>query len=79
MVQLANNWKHHYLSLSGNKEGNQNMFAYSKSMNSSRNFNEKMITLVEDVGTVILLADEDKRIAIAHSPKTFGGTRIGTA
>ena len=34
-----------------------------------------LIALVEDVDTMILLADEDKKIAIVHSPKNFGGMR----
>ena len=34
-----------------------------------------MIALVEDADTIFLLADEDKKITIAHSPKNFGGTR----
>jgi hypothetical protein len=30
--------------------------------------------LVEEIDTVILAADANKRIMILHSPKNFGGT-----
>ena len=75
MVQLANDWKQHYLSLSGREEGNRNTFTYSNSMDSSRSFVKKLIALTEGVKTVILLADKDKRITIVHGPKNFGGMR----
>ena len=78
MNQLANDWKQHYLSLPGNEEGNRNQFEYSNSMNSEKSFNERMVALVEDVDTVFLLADEDKKLTIAHSPKNFGGMRNRT-
>ena len=62
-------------SISGNEEGNRNMFAYSNSMNLSRSFDERLIALMEEIDMVILLADKDKKIAIVHNPKNFGGTR----
>ena len=37
-----------------------------------------MVALVEGIDTIFLLADKDKKITIAHSPKNFGGTRNHT-
>ena len=51
------------------------MKAFSNSMGSSRSIGERMNALTEEVDTVVLIVDENKNIAVVHSPKNPGGTR----
>ena len=74
-MNLTNGWKQFYLSLPGNEQGNKNMGSFSLSMSSSQSADARMNSLTEDVDTVIFIADENKKVAVIHSPKNHGGTR----
>ena len=68
----AASWKEFYLA---QNEGNQNLTAYSQAMCHKKSKTEKLLSLVEELNSVILLAGDDRKIIVAHSPWNFGGTR----
>ena len=74
-MNLTNGWKQYYLSLSGNDQGNQNMESFSLSMSSNQSNGARLNSLMEDVDTVIFIADENKKVAVIHIPKNHRGTR----
>jgi hypothetical protein len=74
-MQSQPNWSDWFTNHIGNDEGNRNMQAYSDSIGSKDSDFKKIKSLVEEIGTVILAADETKNVMIFHSPKNFGGTR----
>jgi hypothetical protein len=51
------------------------MQAYSDTLGSKDSEFEKIKSLVEEIDTVILAADETKNVMVFHSPKNFGGMR----
>jgi hypothetical protein len=65
-------WSNWFVNHAGNNAGNRNLKAFSKIFNSSNNDATKLRQLVEEINTVILAADANKRIMILYSPKNFG-------
>jgi hypothetical protein len=51
------------------------MQSYSNTLGSKDSEFKKIKSLVEEIDTVIFVADETKNVMIFHSPKNFGGTR----
>ena len=68
-MNLTNGWKQYYLSLPGNEQGNKNMGPFSLSVSSNQSASTRLSSLTEDVDTVIFIADENKKVAVIHSPK----------
>eukprot|EP00957_Ditylum_brightwellii_P188852 14375408-Ditylum_brightwellii.AAC.1 len=74
-MNLSNSWIQFFISLSTNKEGNNNMEAFTNAINSSKSKDERVQALVEDVGAAVFTADVEKQVATLHSFKIIGGTR----
>jgi len=51
------------------------MAAFSSTLKAGSSQEEKLLSLVEEIDTVILAADANNKIMILISPKNFGGTR----
>ena len=61
-------------SLTGNDDGNRNVFAYCNALNSNISPIDELKLLAEELNTVMLMVDENKKISIIHHPRNFGGT-----
>jgi hypothetical protein len=68
-------WSNWFVNHASNVAGNQNLKAFSEILNSNDKDATKLRQLVEEIDTVILAADANKRIMIPHSPKNSGGTQ----
>jgi hypothetical protein len=68
-------WSNWFVNHSNKDAGNQTLEAFSKILNLNNNTAIKLRRLVEEIDTVIIAADANKRIEILHSPKNFGGTQ----
>ncbi len=75
MIATHTTWLNWCVNHASNDAENQNLKAFSKFLNSNDNDATKLWQLVEEINTVILSADANKRIMILHSPKSFGGTQ----
>jgi len=69
------NWTKWYRNHPNNEDGNRNMAAFSSILDAGLSEEEKFRSLVEDIDTVILAANANKKIMILRSPKNFVGTR----
>jgi hypothetical protein len=70
------NWSNWFTNHPSNDAGNKNMQAISDILSSGDPTDSKIQSSVEDIDTVILAADANKKVMNFHSPKNFGGTRI---
>ncbi len=70
------NWSDWFTNHTSNDAGNRNMQAYSNILSSTDSDFEKLRSLVKDIDTVFLAANETRNAMIFHSPKNFGGMRI---
>jgi hypothetical protein len=75
MMATHTTWSNWFVNHASNHAGNQNLKAFNEILNSNNNDATKLWQLVKEIDTVILAADENKRIMILHSPKNFGGTQ----
>ncbi len=76
-MQTQTNWSDWFTNHTSNDKSNRNMQPYSNTISSIDLDFEKIKSLVKDIDTVGLAADETQNmnIMIFHSPKNFGGTR----
>eukprot|EP00957_Ditylum_brightwellii_P197737 15064864-Ditylum_brightwellii.AAC.1 len=72
---LQQAWKDVLNSLPKNEQGNQNIAAFSSALKAGLSKEAKLQALTEDIDSVFLVADDEKHVAILHSPKNFGGMR----
>jgi len=75
MTSLSTTWKQHFTSLVGDEEGNKKMLEFSNALTASKSQRDRLLSLVEEIDSVVFIADEDGKINIIHSPLNFGGTR----
>jgi hypothetical protein len=70
------NWIEWFSNYPSNEDGKKNMAAFSSilELEAGSSNNEKLPSLVIEIGTVILAANTNNKIMILHSPKNFGGT-----
>ncbi len=68
-------WSNWFVNHASIDAGNQNLKAFSEILSSNDNDATKLRQLVEEIDTVILAADANKRIMILHSSKNFGETQ----
>ena len=72
---LSTSWKQHFASLPGNDDGDRNMRAFSVALVAGQTPAKKLKQLVDEVDSIILVADERNEISILHSISNLGGTR----
>ena len=71
----SNTWRQHFSNLALNEEGNRNMAAFGLVLAAGNNTQNKLNSLTKDIATVLLIADDERRIQALHSSRNFGGTR----
>ena len=69
------NWTNWFVNHPSNDAGNRNLPAFSGTLDADFSNEAKLKDLIEEIDTVILAADANRKLAILHSPKNFGGTR----
>ena len=74
-TQKQPNWAEWFINNPNNEAGNSNLQAFSDILGSEVSFEAKIRDLVDEIDTVILIADANRNIMLIHSPKNFGGTR----
>ena len=74
-TQKQPNWAEWFINNPSNEAGNSNLQAFSDVLGSEVSFEAKIRDLVDEIDTVILIADANRNIMLLHSPKNFGGTR----
>eukprot|EP00957_Ditylum_brightwellii_P088229 6720912-Ditylum_brightwellii.AAC.1 len=65
-MNLSNSWKQFFMSLSTNKDRNNNMEAFTNAMNSSKSEDERVQALAEDIDAAVFTADAEKQVATLH-------------
>ena len=73
---LSNSWKQHFSSQPTDDAGNQNMGAFSSSMESGNPSIQKMNAITSHLDISFLGADNEKRATLFHSPSNLGGSLI---
>ena len=68
-------WANWFINHPSNDAGNKNLPAFSSTLDADFSNEAKLKDLVEEIDTVILAANVNKKLALFHSPKNFGGTR----
>jgi hypothetical protein len=68
-------WANWFVNHPSNDAGNKTPPALSSMLDADSSIKAKLKDLVEDIDTVILAADTNRKLALFHSPKNFGGTR----
>ena len=71
----SNNWKQHYANLASNEDGDRNMKSFSLAMAAGASLQTKIQNLVEEIDTVFIVANDEKKLQLIHSPMNLGGTR----
>ena len=74
-MQKQPNWAEWFINNPNNEAGNNNLQAFSDVLGSEVSTEAKIRDLVDQIDTVILIADANRNIMLLHSPKYFGGTR----
>ena len=72
---LLTSWKQHFASLTGNDDGDQTMLAFSLALAAEQEPKEKLREIVNEVDSMLLVANKRKEITILHSISDLGGTR----
>jgi hypothetical protein len=75
IIATQPNWTNWFVNHPSNDAGNRNLRAFSNTLNADFSNDAKLKDLIEENDTVILAADANKKLAVFHSPKNFGGTR----
>ena len=75
IMQKQPNWAEWFINNPNNEAGNNNLQAFSDVLGSEVSTEAKIRDLVDQIDTVILIADANRNIMLLHSPKYFGGTR----
>ena len=71
-MNFANAWKQYFFSLQGNDKGDQTCSRTAKVMSSERSLEQKLVSLVEDVDSVIFMVDRNKMTTVVHiAPRTL--------
>ena len=68
-------WANWFVNHPSNDAGNKNLLAFSSTFDADFSNKAKLKDLVEEVDTVILAANANRKLELFHSPKNFGGTR----
>ncbi len=68
-------WSNRFINHESNDASNRNLQAFSNSLSSGASNAERLLSMAEEIDTVILAANARRNIMILHSPKDFGGTR----
>ena len=66
----SNTWKQHFSNLSSNEDGDRNMDSFSLAFAAGLSLQMKIGNLVEDVDSVIFVANDEKRIQPFTVPRT---------
>jgi hypothetical protein len=74
-TQKQPNWAEWFINNPNNEAGNSNLQAFSDVLGSEVSTEAKIRDLVDEIDTVIFIADANRNIMLLHSPKNFGGTR----
>ena len=74
-TQKQPNWAEWFINNPNNEAGKSNLQAFSDILGSEVSFEAKIRDLVDEIDTVILIADANRNIMLLHSPNNFGGTR----
>ena len=75
LISLSTSWKQHFASLPENDDGDRNMMAFSVALAAGQTSSEKLKQLVDEIESIILVANEKNEITIIHSISNLGGTR----
>lgn len=75
IIATQPNWTNWFVNHPSNDAGNRNLRAFSNTLDADFSNDAKLKDLIEENDTVILAADANKKLAVFHSPKNFGGTR----
>ena len=74
-TQKQPNWAEWFIKNPNNEAGNSNLQAFSDVLGSEVLIKAKIRDFVDEIDTVILIADANRNIMLLHSPNNFGGTR----
>jgi hypothetical protein len=74
-TQKQPNWAEWFINNPNNEAGYSNLQAFSDVLGSEVSIEAKIRDLVDEIDTVILIADAIRNIMLLHSPKKFGGAR----
>jgi hypothetical protein len=68
-TQKQPNWAEWFINNPNNEAGNSNLQAFSDVLGSEVSIEAKIRDLVDEIDTVILIADANRNIMLLHSPK----------
>ena len=74
-MNLHNSWKSHLNAVNACDTANRNFDAFVKALGNEKSSNDKINALTEDPDSIVVVADNRRRIKFVHSCKKFGGTR----
>jgi hypothetical protein len=73
---LHNSWLSHLRDINAADQANRNFNAFTNATDVDKQKNDKINAISEDPDSIVLIADNHRRIKFVHSCKKFGGTRI---
>ena len=73
---LHNSWLSHLRDINAADQANRNFNAFINATDVDKQKNDKINAITEDPDSIVLIADNHRRIKFVHSCKKFGGTRI---
>ena len=73
---LHNSWLSHLRDINAADQANRNFSAFINATDVDKQKNDKINAITEDPDSIVLIADNHRRIKFVHSCKKFGGTRI---
>ena len=73
---LHNSWLLHLREINAAELANRNFKAFINATNVKKQKNDNINALSKDPDSIVLVADNHRRIKLVHSCKKFGGTRI---
>ena len=71
---LHNSWQAHLNAKNACDAANRNFGAFIKAISNDKTKNDKIHALTEDPDSIVVVADNRRRVKFAHSCKKIGGT-----
>lgn len=74
-MTLHNSWQTHLNAVNACDTANRNFGAFVNALGDDKPSNDKINALTEDPDSIVVVADNHRRVKFVHSCKKFGGTR----
>jgi hypothetical protein len=76
---LQTSWLAHLREINTTDQANKNFGAFVDATAVEKGRNDKINTIAEDPDSIVVLADNNRRVKFIHNCKKFGGTQNNTA